>query len=75
LASIFPIIAIAQQEPSLEKLKSSFVVRQDESAPISINQALRLNSHASVEQINFGSKKAPILITSFEGLGESFIGP
>lgn len=29
----------------------------------------------AVEQTSFGSKTAPTLVTSFDGLGESFIGP
>lgn len=35
-----------------------------------------LNQKAiAVEQISFGSKTAPVLVTSFDGLGESFTGP
>jgi len=73
--SVLPFIATAQQPPSLDKLKSSSAVRKDESSPISIQQPLRFNAGASVEQTQLGNKKAAQLITSFEGLGESFVGP
>lgn len=75
LCGILPFIGTAQPPPTLDKLKSSSAVRKDESSPISIQQPLRFNAGASVEQTQLGNKKAAQLITSFEGLGESFEGP
>lgn len=76
LASILPIMVIAQQAPSLDKLKSASAVRKDESSPILIQQPVRFNAEStSVEQTQFGTKKSAQLITSFEGLGEGFVGP
>jgi hypothetical protein len=74
-AILFSLVVLAQQTPSLEKLKNNSAVKHDESIPlITVNQLIKPEG-AAVEQTLFGSKKAPLLITSFEGLGESFVGP
>jgi hypothetical protein len=74
-AILFSLVVLAQQTPSLEKLKNNTAVKHDESNPfITVNLLIKPEG-AAVEQTLFGSKKAPLLITSFEGLGESFVGP
>jgi hypothetical protein len=72
---IFSLVASAQKTPSLETLKTSAAVKHDESTRIVTDKALIKPAGAAVEQTLFGSKTAPVLIASFDGLGESFIGP
>lgn len=55
------ILVVAQNAPTVEIGKSSNAVKHDLSIAIE-------------QQIN-GNKKAPTLVSSFEGLGESFVGP
>ena len=74
-AILFSLVATAQQTPSLERLKSNAAVKHDESSPIVANKPLINPAGAAIEQTFMGNKTAPILIASFEGLGESFIGP
>ncbi|MBA4259407.1 MAG: hypothetical protein C0446_09600 [Chitinophaga sp.] len=74
-AFLFSLVASAQQPPSLSKLKSATAVKHDESNPIVADKSLVKPAGATVEQTILGSKTAPVLITSFEGLGESFVGP
>lgn len=74
-AIICSILVSAQQNPSLERLKSTTAVKHDESTPILAYKPLIKPAGAAVEQNHFGNKKAAQLITSFEGLGESFEGP
>ena len=74
-AIIFSLVASAQQTPSLERLKSNAAVKHDESNPFVADKPLIIPKGAAVEQTLFGIKTAPVLIVSFEGLGESFVGP
>jgi hypothetical protein len=74
-AILFSLVVLAQQTPSLVKIKNNTAVKHDESNPFIIVNQLIKPERAAVEQTFFGSKKAPALITSFEGLGESFVGP
>lgn len=72
---LFTISVNAQQQPSLDKLKSASAVKHDESSSLIINKPVIQNANINVEQTQFGSKNTARLITSFEGLGESFVGP
>ena len=74
-AIIFSLVASAQKTPSLERLKTNAAVKHDESTRIVTDKALIKPAGAAVEQTLFGSKTAPVLIASFDGLGESFVGP
>jgi len=74
-AILFSLIVSAQQTPSLARLKSNVAVKHDESTPIVADKPLLNPAGATIEQTLLGSKKAPVLIASFDGLGESFVGP
>ena len=74
-AIIFSLVAFAQQTPSLERLKSNAAVKQDESNPFVADKPLIKPAGAAVEQTLFGSKTAIVLTSSFDGLGEGFVGP
>ncbi len=74
-AHFFSLMTTAQSTPSLDKLNSHAAVKHDMSAPIVLKNVFNQSAAASVEQTQFGRKKSPQLITSFEGLGESFVGP
>ena len=74
-AIIFSLVASAQQTPSLERLKSNAAVKHDESNPFVADKPLIKPAGAAVEQTLLGSKTAIVLTSSFDGLGESFVGP
>jgi len=74
-AIIFSLVAFAQQTPSLERLKSNAAVKHDESNPFVADKPLIKPAGAAVEQTLLGSKTVIVLTSSFEGLGESFVGP
>ena len=74
-AIIFSLVASAQQTPSLERLKSNAAVKHDESNPYVADKPLIKPAGAAVEQTLLGSKTAIVLTSSFDGLGESFVGP
>ena len=74
-AIIFSLVAFAQQTPSLERLKSNAAVKHDESNPFVADKPLIKPAGAAVEQTLLGSKTAIVLTSSFDGLGESFVGP
>ncbi len=74
-AILISLVAAAQQTPSLARLKSNVAVKHDESTPIVADKSLLNSAGATIEQTLLGSKKAPVLIASFDGLGESFVGP
>lgn len=75
LSTIFSLVATAQQIPTFEKLKNNTAVKHDVSNPIASYKPLINPASAAVEQTVLGSKKGLVLTTSFEGLGEGFIGP
>ncbi len=56
---------LSSEEPSYQKNASGVFVPKNIADPKTL----------AVEQTRFGSKAAPMLITSFDGLGESFTGP
>lgn len=72
---LFTIAVNAQQQPSLEKIKSASAVKYDESSSIVVNKVFIQNTNTNIEQTQFGNKNAARLLVSFEGLGESFVGP
>jgi len=74
-AILFSFVSFAQQSPSLERLKSNTAVKHDESSPMTADKSFIKPAGTDIEQISFGSKIAPLLIASFDGLGESFEGP
>lgn len=74
-AIIFSLVASAQQTPSLERLKNIAAVKHDESNPFVADKPLIKPAGAAVEQTLLGSKTAIVLTSSFDGLGESFVGP
>ena len=74
-AIIFSLVAFAQQTPSLERLKNIAAVKHDMSTPIAADKPLIKPAGAAVEQTLLGSKTAIVLTSSFEGLGEGFVGP
>ena len=74
-AILFSLIAAAQSTPSLARLKSNAAVKHDESNPLVAVKPLIKSEATAIEQNVFGNKTAPVLIASFEGLGESFVGP
>jgi hypothetical protein len=74
-AIIFSLVAFAQQTPSLERLKNNAAVKHDVSTPIAADKPFIKPAGAAVEQTLLGSKTAIVLTSSFEGLGEGFVGP
>lgn len=62
---LFTISVNAQQQPSLDKLKSASAVKHDESSSLIINKPVIQNANINVEQTQFGSKNTARLITSF----------
>jgi len=71
-----PLATSTKKElPSASNRVSPATSNEDESALLDSVKPVIKPEGVAVEQTTFGNKPAPILLTSFEGLGESFVGP
>jgi len=71
-----PLVTSTKKElPSASNRVSPATSNEDESALLDSVKPVIKPEGVAVEQTTFGNKPAPILLTSFEGLGESFVGP
>lgn len=68
------INTIPEQESKANRLSPNTSNEISTNLPDSIKPIIKPEG-AAVEQTQLGTKPSPILITSFDGLGESFVGP
>ncbi len=63
-----------EQESKPNRLSSATSKEENIAVSDSVKPIIKPEG-AAIEQTSFGTKSSPILISSFDGLGESFVGP